>query len=129
MDSSLSVDSPNPNMKRHRERKEDGRDRDREDGRREEREGRRRDDSRDGVKLTKEERLLADLLAANEALVEVLKVYDDLERVAIERKTEDRSRREVRMDRRVSYLLSQKQEVFNWKCATSVLGCRRDACV
>lgn len=49
-----------------------------------------------------EEQLLAALLAANAELLEALKQWDDLNRVAIERKVEDRSKREVRMDRRVS---------------------------
>ncbi|KAJ7279148.1 hypothetical protein C8J57DRAFT_154703 [Mycena rebaudengoi] len=47
---------------------------------------------------TREEDLLADLLAANAELIEALQLYDDLERVAIERETEERSRDEVRMD-------------------------------
>ncbi|KAJ7938198.1 hypothetical protein B0H13DRAFT_2648652 [Mycena leptocephala] len=50
--------------------------------------------------LTREEELLADLLASNEQLLEALKLYDDLKRVALEREAEDRSRREVRMDPR-----------------------------
>ncbi|KAJ7233186.1 hypothetical protein C8J57DRAFT_1090708, partial [Mycena rebaudengoi] len=50
---------------------------------------------------TREEDLLADLLAANAELIEALQLYDDLERVAIERETEERSRDEVRMDVRV----------------------------
>lgn len=54
------------------------------------------------VELTMEEQLLAALLAANAELLEALKQWDDLNRVAIERKVEDRSKREVRMDRRVS---------------------------
>jgi len=57
-----------------------------------------------------EEQLLAALLAANAELLEALKQWDDLNRVAIERKVEDRSKREVRMDRRVSlrFLLWKK---------------------
>ncbi|KAH0834019.1 hypothetical protein J3R83DRAFT_11255 [Lanmaoa asiatica] len=50
--------------------------------------------------LTVEEELLAALLDANEALVGALRMYDDLARVATERATEEKSRREVRMDRR-----------------------------
>lgn len=50
--------------------------------------------------LTVEEELLAALLAANEALLEALRLYDDLERVAVEREAEEISRRDVRMDRR-----------------------------
>lgn len=52
-----------------------------------------------------EENLLAALLAANGELVEVLRQYEDLERVAMERKAEDRSRKEVRMDPRVCFLI------------------------
>jgi hypothetical protein len=55
------------------------------------------------VQLTTEETLLAALLAANAELIEALKQYDDMERVAMERKAEDRSRKEVRMDRKVSF--------------------------
>jgi hypothetical protein len=52
--------------------------------------------------LTLEEELLAALLDSNEALLEALRVYDDLERLAVEREAEEISRRDVRMDRRVS---------------------------
>ncbi|KAF9460486.1 hypothetical protein BDZ94DRAFT_1266034 [Collybia nuda] len=52
------------------------------------------------IELTTEEQLLADLLEANEDLLEAIKQYNDLERVAMERKAEDRSRKETRMDRR-----------------------------
>lgn len=57
------------------------------------------------TELTVEEKLLAALLAANADLLEALGQYDDLQRVVIERKVEDRSRKEVRIDRRVSCLL------------------------
>ncbi|KAI6158656.1 hypothetical protein EDD17DRAFT_1620975 [Pisolithus thermaeus] len=50
--------------------------------------------------LTMEEELLAALLDANEALFGALNMYEDLARVAVERATEERSRREVRMNRR-----------------------------
>lgn len=56
---------------------------------------------------TPEERLLAALLGANEDLIEALRMYDDLERIAAEREAEERSRKETRMDRtvrRVSHL-------------------------
>ncbi|GBE87135.1 hypothetical protein SCP_1003820 [Sparassis crispa] len=57
----------------------------------------------ESVELTPEEHLLAALLAANEDLMEALRVYDDLERVGlereIEREAEDRSRKETRIDR------------------------------
>ncbi|KAJ7222469.1 hypothetical protein GGX14DRAFT_428833 [Mycena pura] len=49
---------------------------------------------------TREEDLFGELLIANEQLLEALKLYDDLKRVAVERETEDRSRREVRLDPR-----------------------------
>lgn len=51
---------------------------------------------------TVEEELLAALLAANGVLQEALRSYDDLERVAVERQAEEISRRDVKMDRRVS---------------------------
>lgn len=51
--------------------------------------------------LTQEEQLLAALLAANEDLMEALRLYDDLERVGMEREAEERSRKETRMDRSV----------------------------
>jgi hypothetical protein len=50
--------------------------------------------------LTAEEELLAALLDANEALMAALQMYDDLARVATERATEEKSKKEVRMDRR-----------------------------
>ncbi|TRM68626.1 hypothetical protein BD626DRAFT_482304 [Schizophyllum amplum] len=48
---------------------------------------------------TVEERLLAALLAANGELVEALNQYDDMKRIAQERKVEKRSRQETKMDR------------------------------
>ncbi|KAJ7619453.1 hypothetical protein FB45DRAFT_159649 [Roridomyces roridus] len=47
---------------------------------------------------TREEELFAELLAANEHLLEAIDLYKDLERVALERDAEERSRREARMD-------------------------------
>ena len=55
--------------------------------------------------LTTEEKLLAALLDANEALISALRMYDDLARVAAERATEEKSKKEVKMDRRVSFIL------------------------
>ena len=52
--------------------------------------------------LTIEEELLAALLSANQELTDALRVYEDLERVKIERDTERRSKKETRMDPRVS---------------------------
>jgi hypothetical protein len=49
--------------------------------------------------LTTEEKLLAALLAANAELLEVLRQWDDLDRLAIEQKVEDRSRRDVRINK------------------------------
>ncbi|KAH9948467.1 hypothetical protein B0H21DRAFT_733432 [Amylocystis lapponica] len=49
--------------------------------------------------MTTEEQLLAALLAANEDLMEALRVYDDLERVGIERDAQERSKKETRIDR------------------------------
>ena len=62
------------------------------------------EDGRVSVEQTVEEALLAALLMANADLMEALKQYDDLERVAIERQTEERSRKEVRMERKVSHI-------------------------
>lgn len=54
--------------------------------------------------LTTEEELLAALLDAHEALVAALGMHDDLARVAAERAAEEKSKREVKMDRRVSFI-------------------------
>ncbi|KAJ7715148.1 hypothetical protein B0H16DRAFT_1340175, partial [Mycena metata] len=55
---------------------------------------------------TREEDLLAELLAANEQLLEALKLFDDLKRVALEREAEELSRKDVRMDpRQRQYLM------------------------
>ena len=62
------------------------------------------EDGRVPVEQTVEENLLAALLVANAELVEALKQYEDLERVAIERQTEERSRKEIRMERQVSHI-------------------------
>jgi hypothetical protein len=66
------------------------------------------EDGRVSVEQTVEEGLLAALLGANADLMEALKQYDDLERVAIERQTEERSRKEVRMERKVSHIFFQR---------------------
>ncbi|TDL14857.1 hypothetical protein BD410DRAFT_796884 [Rickenella mellea] len=54
---------------------------------------------------TRDENLLAELLKANEELTDALRVYDDLERLGVEkevqRATEERSRHEVRLNRSV----------------------------
>ncbi|KAH7924445.1 hypothetical protein BV22DRAFT_1013288 [Leucogyrophana mollusca] len=50
---------------------------------------------------TVEEDLLAALLAANEALFEALRMYDEFEQLALEKATEERSRREIRRGRQV----------------------------
>lgn len=55
--------------------------------------------------LTVEENLLAALLGANGELIEALQQYEDLERVAQERLAEERSRKEIRMDRGVSVVV------------------------
>lgn len=60
------------------------------------------DSDRESVRSTPEEQLLAALLGANEELLEALRLYDDLERVGIERDAEERSRKETRIDRSVS---------------------------
>lgn len=67
---------------------------------------RRSDSGEQPIKLTREEELLAALLASNEELTEALKLYEDLERVGIERETEERSKKEIRIDRSVSHFPS-----------------------
>ncbi|KXN86675.1 TOM1-like protein 2 [Leucoagaricus sp. SymC.cos] len=54
----------------------------------------------DTQELTIEQQLLDAILATNEELVEVLKQYEDMDRVAIERKAEYRSKKETRLDPR-----------------------------
>jgi hypothetical protein len=56
------------------------------------------------VELTPEEQLLGELLEANGALTSVIRDYDDIERIGIERETLERSRQEVRLDRSVCCL-------------------------
>jgi hypothetical protein len=51
------------------------------------------------VELTAEEKLLGAILEANEALTSVLRMYDDIERIGIEREALERSRQETRLDR------------------------------
>ncbi|KAF9446534.1 hypothetical protein P691DRAFT_803828 [Macrolepiota fuliginosa MF-IS2] len=51
--------------------------------------------------ITKEEQLLNEILDANGELLEALNQYEDMDRVAMERKAEYRSMRENRIDRRV----------------------------
>ncbi|KAI0688491.1 hypothetical protein BC835DRAFT_306317 [Cytidiella melzeri] len=56
------------------------------------------------AQLTREEELLAALLHSNEQLTEAIRLYDDLERVGLEREAEERSKKETRIDRsRVYY--------------------------
>ncbi|KAK7049997.1 hypothetical protein VNI00_005428 [Paramarasmius palmivorus] len=69
------------------------------------------DANEDSDEQTTEERLLADLLEANEELNRVIDQYDDLERVAIERKAEEDSKRDVRMDKRAIHDLEHQQQV------------------
>ena len=56
---------------------------------------------------TPEEQLLGALLEAHETLSSVLRMYDDIERIGIEREAMERSRQETRLDRSVSYLSSR----------------------
>ncbi|KAG7095922.1 hypothetical protein E1B28_006606 [Marasmius oreades] len=55
----------------------------------------RKEKGQDVEEETTEEKLLGDLLAANEELMSALKQYEDLERVAMERKAEEESRKDV----------------------------------
>lgn len=71
--------------------------------------------------LTVEERLLAELLAANEELTAALRQYDDLERVGIERDTEERSKKETRIDRNVRRLFCPAQITTFTRIVTATL--------
>lgn len=62
----------------------------------------------EGEKQTSEEELLGALLDANEALFGALRMYDDVVRLAEEQAAVEISRRDVKMDRRVS--------VFSYFC-------------
>ncbi|KDR74102.1 hypothetical protein GALMADRAFT_250888 [Galerina marginata CBS 339.88] len=70
--------------------------------------------------LTQEEKLLAALLAANEELLGALGQYEDLERVAMERRAEEKSRKEMRMDRRQRDRIAA--ELSTSSAADSALG-------
>ncbi|KAG5349621.1 hypothetical protein C0989_002711 [Termitomyces sp. Mn162] len=59
------------------------------------------------LEQTIQEKLLGSLLSANAELMDALQQYDDLERVAIERMTEEVSRKETKMDRRQLQQLQQ----------------------
>jgi hypothetical protein len=63
------------------------------------------------VEQTVEEELLGALLDANEALLAALNMYEDVMRVVEERVAVEISRRDVKMDRRVS-ALSFPPELF-----------------
>jgi hypothetical protein len=65
----------------------------------------------DRVEQTVEEELLGALLDANEALLAALNMYEDVMRVVEERVAVEISRRDVKMDRRVS-ALSFPPELF-----------------
>lgn len=67
------------------------------------------DGSSDDADETTEEKLLAKLLLSNEALVDALKQYEDLIHIVNERRAEERSRKEVRMDRRERELAAAQE--------------------
>ncbi|KAJ7312515.1 hypothetical protein DFH08DRAFT_973584 [Mycena albidolilacea] len=62
--------------------------------------------------LPHEEELLADLLAVNEQLLEALKLYDDLKRVALEREVENRSRELVRLGPRLRQYIDEEGALY-----------------
>ncbi|KAJ7619451.1 hypothetical protein FB45DRAFT_839940 [Roridomyces roridus] len=62
---------------------------------------------------TREEELLAELLAANEHLREAIDLYKDLERVTLERDAEERNRREVRIDPRQRARITEDGTLHN----------------
>ncbi|KAJ6524514.1 hypothetical protein B0H19DRAFT_1200081, partial [Mycena capillaripes] len=63
--------------------------------------------------LTREEELLADLFAANERLLKALKLYNNLKRVALRREAEDRSRQEMRVDRREQQFIAEDSTLLS----------------
>ena len=69
------------------------------------------------VELTPEEQLLDSLCEANEALTSVLRDYDDIERIGIEREEMERSRREIRLKREAMEHSERETEtpVYDWK--------------
>ena len=62
-----------------------------------------RSDDRSTRLVTTEEQLLADLLGANEELIESMRMYDDLQRLRGDREAEERSRQDIRMNAMVSF--------------------------
>ena len=66
--------------------------------------------------LTKEEKLLAALLNANEELIEVFRIYEELEKMAVtemeEREVAKRSIVETKLDRTVRHLYDTSDEVL-----------------
>lgn len=65
------------------------------------------------------------MLAANEELIEALQQYEDLERVGIERKAEDQSRNEAKLDRRQLQQVGQdvgllSEPLFNGASLSSI---------
>lgn len=71
--------------------------------------------------LTKEEKLLAALLSANQELVEVFRVYDEMEKLAFtemeEKEIAKRSLAETRLDRTVSSDLYCQKNCFLYVAA------------
>jgi hypothetical protein len=65
-----------------------------------------REESPEEFAPTPEEQLLGALLDANEALTSVLRVYEDIEQIGIERDALrlERSRQETHLDRSVSFV-------------------------
>lgn len=63
-------------------------------------------DNESPLPSTREEKLLADLLKANEELTDAVRVYNDIERIGVEREVEkeaeERSRKDFKLDRTVS---------------------------
>ncbi|KAF5314434.1 hypothetical protein D9619_011857 [Psilocybe cf. subviscida] len=68
----------------------------------------------ENVDETTEERLLSALFAADGDLVEALKQHDDLARIAMERKTEERRRREARRALKQQLLTADTAVFVDW---------------
>ncbi|KAI0309899.1 hypothetical protein OF83DRAFT_1166758 [Amylostereum chailletii] len=72
------------------------------------------------IELTVEEQLLASLLDANEELISVLRVYEDVERIGVEAEAQERSKTDTRMDR--SRMVFAQNEDFDFLDAPFVGG-------
>lgn len=70
------------------------------------------DSMRNGEELppTREERLLGELLAANEELAEALRIYGDIERIGVETEAEKKARERSKVEVRVAPIVRTQQK-------------------